>query len=193
MKEIWQRIEVWLSENAPEVLGTLQQGATNEQIAELEQGIGVQLPEDVRESFRIHNGQIDYSFGFIHAVELLSLTRVWQEWSVWKELRDNGTFETFTSEPQQEIKGDWWNECWIPLTYDGSGNHHCLDMAPTAAGTPGQIITMWHDSGDREVVAGSYRIWLENFAADLENGVYVYAEDYEGLVRADELEDETEG
>lgn len=61
---------------------------------------------------------------------------------------------------------------WIPLTYDGSGNHHCIDLSPADEGTHGQIIIMWHDMEERRILASSYKEWLESIADKIETAGY---------------------
>ena len=46
------------------------------------------------------------------------------------------------------------------MTYDGAGNHHILDLAPAARGVRGQILSFWHDDGDRRVVGKDLLRWL---------------------------------
>jgi len=67
-----------------------------------------------------------YNVGLIDAEELLSIERVIEEWSVWKDLLDKGELgecQDGRSEPDKGIKSHWWNSKWIPITWDGSGNH----------------------------------------------------------------------
>ena len=60
----WQRIETWLVQNAPQIMQGLAPGATEEEIAAAEKIPGVALPEEVRDSYRIHDGQqTDRSIG----------------------------------------------------------------------------------------------------------------------------------
>ena len=183
MKDTWKRIEDWLRTNAPAILVTLQPGATDSQIQELEEYLSVKFPIDVKESYLIHNGQNGYDFGLVDGQEFLSLERIKDEWEVWKGLLDGGDFEGSGSEPDTGIKPDWWNEKWIPLTYDGWGNHYCLDLDPAEGGSVGQIITMWHDDVPRELLAGSFREWLKRFADKLEAGEYLFSEEYRGIVK----------
>ncbi len=137
MQQIWARLEAWLQANAPEMLEMLQPGALDEQIVATERALGIQFPDVVRQSYRIHNGQTDYGYGLINGRELLSLERIQQEWEVWYELLTGGEFADIASEPDAGVRSDWWNACWIPLTYDGAGNHDCLDLAPGEGGTVG--------------------------------------------------------
>lgn len=187
MRDAWTRIERWLEAHAPEPRGILNPGASEEEIAALEREVGLRLPDDVRESLRIHDGQAPDAPGLINACELLSTARIAGEWRAWKELLDGGDFDDAESDPAPGIRGDWWNAAWIPLTHDFGGNHDCLDLDPAPGGRAGQIISMWHDDAERRVLAGSFREWLSAFADGLENGDYVYSEEYDAVVRADDV------
>jgi cell wall assembly regulator SMI1 len=187
MRDIWQRVEKWLRVNAPQVLGTLQSGASEEEIRRTEKFLSVEFPDDVKDSYRIHNGQSRGNVGFINGIEFLSLARVRDEWMNWKDLLDSGIFEGWESEPENKVKADWWNPKWIPLTSDWGGNHECLDLAPTEEGDVGQIISMWHDDAERQVKAGSFRGWLEQFANDLEAGRDAPSEEDDGIVNIDDV------
>jgi cell wall assembly regulator SMI1 len=186
MRPTWDRIDAWLRLNAPGIHDSLRPGATDLEIAETEQFLGVTFPEAVRESYRIHDGQSSEGPGLIDAWELLSLERIKDEWKVWKDLLDGGDFEGNESEPEEGVRGDWWNDRWVPLTYSGSGDHHSLDLDPAPEGTTGQIILMWHDMAERPLIAPSFEAWMEQFADDLEAGLYAHSEDYGGLIKKDD-------
>ena len=185
METIWNRIEIWLVANAPEILNNLQPGATDEAIKQAEIFLGIELPEDVKASYRLHNGQDGYN-GLMDGWELLSLERMMDEWKIWKELLDSGDFDDSKSDPDSPIQADWWNAKWIPLTSNGCGDHHCLDLDPAPGGNVGQIITMWHDWERREIVASRFQNWLEQLAADLESGKYIFSKEDGGLVEVNE-------
>ena len=53
----WLRLERWYRIHAPDVIESLRSGATEQQISAIEAESGIQLPEDVRQSYRIHDGQ----------------------------------------------------------------------------------------------------------------------------------------
>jgi cell wall assembly regulator SMI1 len=55
--ESWRRIEEWLDEHLPAVKATLRPGVSRKHLSEFEKLVGRALPEDVRESWRIHDGQ----------------------------------------------------------------------------------------------------------------------------------------
>jgi cell wall assembly regulator SMI1 len=188
MRDVWDRIEAWLSANAPNVLEGLNSGASEAALQEAEAYLGVAFPADVRESYGIHNGQPRDAPGLTDGGEFLSLERMREEWQLWKDPLDGGDFDGITSEPQEPIRNDWWHPKWIPLTYDGAGNHLCLDLDPAPGGNLGQIITMWHDDGERTVEAPSFRAWLEELVANLESGDYIYSEEYFGIVSREDVE-----
>ncbi|MCU0546814.1 MAG: SMI1/KNR4 family protein [Oscillatoriaceae cyanobacterium Prado104] len=188
-QEIWTKIETWLIANAPQILEVLQPGASDDRISELEELLSIQLPEDVKSSYRIHNGQFTYNYGLIYGREFLSLARIKDEWECWKELLDSGTFETedgedIGSEAAPGICNVWWSPKWIPLTYDGAGDRDCLDLNPAVGGTVGQIVTMWHDDSERKIVAPSFRVWLQQYADRLESGQLIFSEKYNCIVNA---------
>jgi cell wall assembly regulator SMI1 len=182
MEKIWVRIDAWLEVNAPKVFSTLQPGASDSQIQAVENALSIQFPEDVKASYRINNGQSGSDYGLIpESQEFLSLERIQDEWAVWKGLLDEGSLEG-GSDPDQGIRADWYNAKWIPLTSDGCGDNYCLDLAPAEGGTAGQIIKMIHDDAYRGFLAPSFRSWLEDYAAKLESGEYVFSEEYNGII-----------
>ncbi|HEY9733755.1 MAG TPA: SMI1/KNR4 family protein [Drouetiella sp.] len=187
MKAAWKRFEDWLTRHAPAVLEGLYPGATAAEIEDVEKKLGVQLPQSMRDFYSIHNGQDDQSPSFMRGTTFLKLDQIHSEWSVWKDLLDKEVFIDFLSEPDSGIRSDWWNPKWIPLTYDGSGNHFCLDCDPAPGGTSGQIITMWHDAPERNLQARSFEEWIRDFADGLESGRFVYSEDYFAIVPIEDV------
>jgi cell wall assembly regulator SMI1 len=180
---IWTRIENWLADNALEILENLNPGATKEEIERTEEFLGVSFPEDVKDSYRIHNGQKScfdtpdrqqWDYCLIDYWHLLSLDRIKNDWGVWKELSDTGRLADIYMTLDNGEVCEWWNPKWIPLTSNFCGDHHCLDLSPSLRGAEGQIIQMWHDIDIRGIVAPSFKAWLETFADDLEAGHYAY-------------------
>lgn len=167
-------------------------GVTDSQIKELEEKLGVQLPKDFVAFYKIHNGQNGTVSWMVDGEELLSFDRIWQEWKVWKDLLDNKSFEEpdgkpYMSEPEKGIKDVWWSDKWIPFTYDGAGNHLCLDLGPGTDGNYGQIIRMWHDDSLRSLHGKSFTEWITNYNTQLQNGDLVYAEDYNVIVNKEDI------
>jgi cell wall assembly regulator SMI1 len=48
----------------------------------------------------------------------------------------------------------------VPFASNGGGDSMCLDMAPTARGTGGQVISMNHETGVRQRLAPSFAEFL---------------------------------
>ena len=169
----------------------LNAGASEADFAELEQTLGYALPEEFKELYRVANGETDID-GVFAGEEWLSIERIIDEYNIWQELYQNGTFQEddgtpYGCEPEAGIKPDfWWNPKWISLTADGSGNSKMIDLDPSEQGTAGQIIQMWHDDAAREKVADSLREFLQNYVRDLEAGLYVLDAEY-GVILQSEL------
>ena len=187
VKGAWGRIEGWLALHAAPMLAELRPPATPRQIAEAETALGVQLPDEVRALYCLHDGNGRNGLGLLGGQSWLSLASVVSEWRVWQQLLEGNTFEGAASAPDHGVSADWWNPGWIPLTYNGAGDHHCVDLAPVAGGSRGQIIQMWHDSDHRPRVALGLCAWLERLADELESGARVYSEDAGALLLVDEM------
>lgn len=179
-------MEAWLKSNAPAVFAGLNPPASPRQIADAQAALGVALPAECIATFQIHNGQASDSPGLFDAWEFLSLERIVDEWRVWKDLLDGGDFQGSESESTGFTVKEWWSPRWIPLTYDGAGNHDSLDLHPGPKGRTGQIIKMWHDAPERPVVATSYGAWIAAFASDMQRGRCRFSEDYNGVIRGEE-------
>lgn len=190
MQDLWNRLTQWLQVNAPQLLGELNPGASDAELANLSATIGAELPVDFLAFYCIHNGQRRDAATLFAGEELLSVARMLEEWNVWHGLLVGGDFAGSHSEPAAGVRADWWNARWLPLTYDGSGNHYCLDLDPAEGGTYGQVIRMWHDDTERPLAARSLREWLTRYVERLEAGDYVYSADYDGIVPVDELDED---
>ncbi len=188
MNEFWTQIENWLEENdVNQIYNSLNQGADIEDFENLEELINRTLPQDFKEFYSIHNGQSADADGLIDTEELMSLERIAEEWQVWKDLADKAMFEESDVEADKGIKERWWHQGWIPISYDGSGNHFCLDLSPADGGKKGQIIRLWHDSPERELIAGSFTEWISNYVENLKNDKYVYSEEWSGIILKEDL------
>jgi cell wall assembly regulator SMI1 len=55
----------------------------------------------------------------------------------------------------------WWSRGWIPFLSNGGGDHLCLDLTAEFGGVAGQLLTFWHDWGDRSIKFASMEAWLQ--------------------------------
>ena len=83
MKRIFDRLHVWLSANAPDVLERFAPGASEAEIRAAEQEMGVTLPDDVRAAYRIHYG---CNASFLYGEDWCSLEAVVSGWRMLKGL-----------------------------------------------------------------------------------------------------------
>lgn len=173
MKKRWKRIKTWMRVNAPQLLESLNPGATKADFIALETAVGKKLPAAFKNFYTIHNGQQEGSDGLVDTDELLSTVRMLQEWRTWKELIDAGTFNDMTGEPDPGVKPDWYNRYWIPITYDGAGNHYVMDLDPAEGGNVSQIVSVDHEDGRRKLLAPSFKVFIKDYVQKLENGEYI--------------------
>lgn len=182
MYEIWDRIDSWLRYKAPEIFDSLQFGADEAQIAAAEQELGLHLPDDLRASLHIHNGQENGKRTLLGSMwHLLSIEQALHEWRLNNHLLNNGHFfdnsANYLPSGQRPI---WWCESWLPIAANGAGDFVCIDLSPTSQ-KRGQILIHWHDSNTCDHLAPDFYTWLRRFADDLDNNRYaVFAQ---GLVR----------
>ncbi len=178
MQNIWTRIETWLKQHVPEMAVNLLPGAVDTEIKEAETALGVTFTNDFKACYRIHNGQHELATPMVGEWQLLSLQDMVLDWKRMKELYDAGKLnsdETITlSGP---VRADWWNPKWIGFATNGGGDLFCLDFDPASGGKKGQVVTFWHMTPNREVLASSLQEWLENFFNDLKKGKYRIEDD----------------
>jgi cell wall assembly regulator SMI1 len=184
LNEAWDRIEAWLKANAKS-WKPLRRGATDVQIARAERVLGLNLPADVRESYRRHDGT-DEGFFPDHAGddvswELLSLDRMLADAKMMRGLLDGGDFEGQKPKAGKGVQAVGWHSKWVPFAGNGGGDNWCIDLAPASSGTVGQVIYSSHEMEPRKVLAKSFQEWLSAFAVALEAREYRY-EEGEGLV-----------
>jgi len=184
MRKSWKRIESWLRDHAPVVLASLQPGADDAAIQKAERELNIKFPDDVRASFRIHDGQAGELEApmFIELWHLLSLDSVIQWWRMWKELLDAGEFEGYPVEPGNGVRGNWFHSRWVPLASNQLGDICCLDFDPAEGGRVGQMIKLIRNDPARVVVAADFKAWLDRFAVELHSGLWVYSDEHGGLI-----------
>jgi cell wall assembly regulator SMI1/ankyrin repeat protein/predicted DNA-binding WGR domain protein len=183
VKQSWKRIEAWLKSHHPDRLKSLNKPATAKQIADAEKKMKIKFPADVKESYKIHNGQSYTSSlfkpddDFAGDYYLLPLSEVVNEWKVWTDLVESGEFEDQSSAGDSGIKSDqWFNPKWIPIASNGGGDSYCLDLDPAKGGKAGQVITMNHEVDTRSLLASSFAELLSQLTSDLESGVIEFDE-----------------
>jgi len=170
MVETWVRIERRLAQLGCLEAMALRPGADAQEIERLETHLGVKLPDSLRQSLAIHDGQD--GFGLAYGTELLSVAGIRQQWDNWRALDEDAmnadSADMMGSAPSGFIKPLYSNRAWIPLTHDAGGNHIGLDFDPDTLGQRGQVIAFGRDEDVKRLLANSFDTFLESCAAWLE-------------------------
>lgn len=170
INEIWDDIELFFKENAPDMLRTINAGISALALTTFEKYIGFMLPDDYKISLQRHNGDV-YLYSFCY----LPLDVVQEKWEMMKRLKTEGVFSNRIVDGEETgvIQDLWWHEFWIPFAEDGGGNFLCIDMAPGPNGSLGQIIQVERDEGAFESKFKSFSEWLIDYRDGLNSGKFV--------------------
>lgn len=148
--------------------------ASDYQIAEAERQLGVALPPAIRRLYQLANGQPHYRTGFWGSFQLVSLQDVVNSAQFLNDEFPDGVNvhdeDHAAIRVPPEIRAVWWSRDWIPIMENGGGDHVCVDLDPTVAGTPGQLITFYHDETFRPLVAPGMEVLLRQLAERLRTG-----------------------
>lgn len=98
----WKKIDRWAEANYEELYDQLGEGCTQNDINELEHELDMTLPQDVRESLALHDGQErgGRPTGIVLGAMLLDCEEIVQEWKQWKVV--NEEYLSGVRRPQQQ-------------------------------------------------------------------------------------------
>ncbi|MEI5892201.1 SMI1/KNR4 family protein [Bacillus cereus] len=128
--------------------------ATIEEIQYAESEMGISFPDELRNLYLAHNGEVKSGPGLFFGLPFLSLDEVLDEWRVWKSIEDDAffNFDAF-SIPTECIKESYVNRNWIPISKDYGGNNIGIDVDPGEKGKVGQVINFGRDEEVKYVIA----------------------------------------
>ncbi|MBC8085393.1 MAG: SMI1/KNR4 family protein [Hymenobacter sp.] len=183
------RIERWLATRAPRILSeSLNPGAAGVRLAALATAVGQPLPEDYKALYQWHDGlnAAGNTGSFFYGLHFLTLAEVLAD----LRSRQRETTPAPLIEAAAALRAhNLLHPHWLGLGFDGSHTWLRVDLAPTAAGTYGQVIFVDEECEVAFVVATSVTDLLATFAQDLERGLYQLhpdaAEDGEEFLEAD--------
>jgi cell wall assembly regulator SMI1 len=170
----WQRIEAWLRNHAPDILADLGPPASPERIRAAEEQLQCTLPEDVRASLGIHDGQQGSAAYLFGQWEYFGIEAVLSEHKMLQQVFAAGAQTSEVSDPR--VRKAWWLPAWIPILGNGSGDYYCIDLNPEPSGSVGQLIEYLHTHEYRRVLATSFTEWLAQFAKDFDDGRFARSE-----------------
>ena len=102
----WGRIDRWADENYPELFDNLCEGCTVNDLNELEHQLDCSLPQDVRDSLTVHDGQERPGLptGIIFSCMLLDCEEIVQEWDQWRRVNQEYLLDTNVVKPAVPTK-----------------------------------------------------------------------------------------
>lgn len=102
----WRRIDKWAEEHYEELYEELGEGATNNDLNDLEHQLDCSLPMEVRESLQIHDGQEGGGrpTGIIFGCMLLDCEEIVHEWKNWKTVNEQYLTAPVTYKPSTPVK-----------------------------------------------------------------------------------------
>jgi len=185
----WHRLLRFCDAQYEELSDTLNYGATDEQLAELQDTLQLELPPAVRDWFRCCNGQemessASCNDGLFFGLPFLSTDDVISEWRFWRAVDDDPDTganarlrAAMGSCPAGWIRHEYSCPGWVPLITDHMGNYVGVDLMPPAdgGGTPGQVILFGRDFDTKLVIWGcdgaeGWSKFLALLAEELEAG-----------------------
>jgi cell wall assembly regulator SMI1 len=174
MQEQWEKMTAIFNSRGGFNLLELNNGATAEEIAQLEQHTGLELPQAFRNFLSVHNGQeAGNGRGFFFGIRLLSVKEIMRQWDTWLALENDGLNEdladSMESSPEGVIKPLYLNRKWLPITHDHGGNHIGIDFDPDVKGKMHQIISFGRDEDTKKLKADSFEEFIGKFIGHLES------------------------
>src|SRR5262249_17873673 len=123
--ESWAGIEAWLAQNAPGYRFEVNPGASPGDIAAFEEAVGMKLPDDFKESLRIHDGgNCDCcNCSLPEYGDFLPLAQILHDWKTYRSWQEDGDYAPADWIPRDitgPIKPIFWNTKRIYIT-DNSG------------------------------------------------------------------------
>ncbi|KAH9910099.1 cell wall assembly and cell proliferation coordinating protein [Xylariomycetidae sp. FL2044] len=131
----WKRIDRWAEDNYPELFDQICEGCTNNDINELEHQLDCSLPQDVRDSLMVHDGQERGGIptGIIFGSMLLDCEEIVQEWDQWRKVNQQYLLDTSVVKPA------------VPSKAFGGGSNQA-SSSRSMPGSPSSQRSSWREN-----------------------------------------------
>ena len=188
IEESWSRINQWLrsQRKAASLAKKLLPGVPEEALERVEKGVGVRLPDDLRQFWQLCGGSRPGK-----GAEETDDEPWWQpgEWSsdffprsipetmAFSILSPRAALEAW--ERLQEWEG--FDRRWLPIAGDGGGDYQSVNLATKSSAHHGKVVEWSHEGEDSTVLAPSLSSFLQQLADGLERGTISYQRE-NGLV-----------
>jgi len=169
MKATWDRIHAWVEENAPAGYGHLRHGVSAKAVQAAEKAMGLKLPDDIKASYRIHDGQANEP-GLLGGEGwcLLSLQEMVKSWRRWCRAHPQGAH-------------------LVPIAWGAMSDYVLVNVEPGSKDS-GCLVIQRHDCTKPDPFMPSFSYWLADFADQLEDGEFAYSEEECTIMYADEID-----
>lgn len=129
-------------------------------IISAERRFGLELPDAVRDLYRLANGQPSNAAGIEGSFVIMSLDEAVDAASFLNSefpdgINAHAPNDSFV-EADRGVRSTWWSRHWIPVMHNGGGDYLCADLDPAEGGSKGQIISYYHDEMFRSLVAQAW-------------------------------------
>ena len=168
-------VKTLLANEYPELHASLNPPAAEADINRLETTTGLTLPDELKQLYRLHNGESGDA-GLFFGLPFISIDEAIAEWKVWESL--SGSTATLDSNiisvPANHIKEQYVNTRYLPISKDYGGNNIGIDLDPGPDGISGQVINFGRDEDTRFVIARSIGEFLEFILHHVKNNNFTF-------------------
>jgi cell wall assembly regulator SMI1 len=189
VQESWTRINRWLRshKDAASLADKLLPGVPEEALDRVEQALGVKLPADLRQFWKLCGGSRPDE-----GTEQTDDEPWWQagEWPsdiFPRSIAETMAFSVLSPraalEAWQRLQ-EWegFERHLLPIAGDGGGDYQCVDISAQSGGHHGEVVEWGHEECAVQVLAPSLSSFLQQLADGLENGTIGHQSEH-GLVR----------
>lgn len=168
-------IKSLLANEYPELNASLNPPATEADISRLEITTGLVLPDELKQLYRLHNGESGNA-GLFFGLPFINIDEALAEWKAWESLSSSTASidSSIISVPANHIKEQYVNTRYIPISKDYGGNNIGIDLDPGPDGVSGQVINFGRDEDTRFVIAPSLAGFMEFILHHVKNGNYAF-------------------
>lgn len=87
----WRHIKTWLNKYMPDILSSLQEHCTDDDLSDFQRDLGIRLPNALLEFFKLTDGQSNYGYddlmgGLFFGLKLMSLDEIMIETENWRKI-----------------------------------------------------------------------------------------------------------
>ena len=173
----------WLRGVVPGLDGALRGPAEDAALDRYEEVVGAELPGELGQLWRIHDGEAgpEPSGGTVGGLVFLGVERSLSEWAEWSFLRaetsdaDMQALRMFSeSVPPGVVQSEYTAAGWLPVFKESmEANYLGPDLSPGPGGVPGQVINFGRDEDRKVVISRSMSNLLGFIASEAEKGEFV--------------------